>query len=661
MANSPSPRPRDQRNPSQPPGPAGQDDTHTPPAATQGHDGSADRPRLEPGARPLPDFVLVQKLGEGGFGEVWKARGPGDIDVAMKFIRLGDKAGKVELRALELIKGIRHPHLVGLFGAWRLEGDLILAMELADGTLLDRLNAAEERGQTGIPRAELLEYLREAAKGIDHLNSLNIQHQDVKPQNLLLVGGGVKVADFGLAKVLAHSVSVKSHGGMTLAFAPPEFHDGKTTQWSDQYSLAVSYCQLRGGRLPFEGGIAQVVSGHMLRPPDLTMLPEPERAAVARALAKEPKQRWDSCRAFVEALAGAGAGSPTRSATRRPAPGPVADTIPTRGVRPERPARRGRWVLLAGLLLLLGVGLLLFAPGRGQTTTRRSVWKDEEPGGTTGPLALDLGGGVMLGLAYIKQGEFWMGSSEDEPERNPFPEQKEPNAEKRHRVQISKPFWLGKYAVTQQQYTRLTGKPNPSHFSATGGGKDQVKGEDTTRFPVENVSWNDATAFCEELNRKHLSQVPEGLRQAGYRFRLPTEAQWEYACRAGTQTPFSFGKELNGKQANCDGTHPYGTPDKGPYLKRTCPVGFYDANAFGLFDMHGNVWQWCADYYDPNFDNISPIKDPFNDKKGAEGARVIRGGAWGRSAGLCRAAFRGWRDPVIRDYLDGFRVALRLD
>jgi formylglycine-generating enzyme required for sulfatase activity len=184
---------------------------------------------------------------------------------------------------------------------------------------------------------------------------------------------------------------------------------------------------------------------------------------------------------------------------------------------------------------------------------------------------------------------------------------------------------------------------------------------DTNRFPVENVSWDDATAFCEELNRKHLSQVPEGLRQAGYRFGLPTEAQWEYACRAGTETPYYFGKELNGKQANCDGAFPYGTQDKGPHLGRTCPVGSYEKNAFGLYDLHGNVYQWCEDYYDPKFYITSPLKDPFNGQKSAEDRRVLRGGSWNNNAWRCRAAFRNSYDPAGHVYRYGFRVAFRLD
>ena len=126
---------------------------------------------------------------------------------------------------------------------------------------------------------------------------------------------------------------------------------------------------------------------------------------------------------------------------------------------------------------------------------------------------------------------------------------------------------------------------NPSRISKAGKYSDRVSGNDTSQYPVENVSWGDAVKFC-----RRLSAFPEE-QGAGHQYRLPTEAEWEYACRAGTITPFHFGDHLNGRQANCDGRYPYGTESKGPWLKRTTTVGSYGLNAFGLYDMHGNVWR----------------------------------------------------------------------
>jgi serine/threonine protein kinase len=256
---------------------------------------------IEPGSEPVPNYLLDRRLGRGGFGEVWAALGPGGVSVAMKFIQLNGPVGEIELRSLDLMKNIRHPHLTGISGIWRNNQVLIIAMELGDCTLMDRLAEAKRAGQSGIPAESLLEYMREAAKGIDYLNSLHIAHRDIKPQNLLLMSGSVKVADFGLAKVL-DKTSVSSTGSMTPAYAAPEFFNGQATAKSDQYALAISYCQLRGGRLPFEGPIAQLMAGHLTKEPDLSMLPESERPVVMRALAKDPEERWPDCRALAHAL-----------------------------------------------------------------------------------------------------------------------------------------------------------------------------------------------------------------------------------------------------------------------------------------------------------------------------------------------------------------------
>jgi serine/threonine protein kinase len=292
---------------------------------------------LAEGQMPVDGYALEERLGRGGFGEVWRAQGPGGFKVAMKFIVLEGRSGRLEKRSLELMKQIQHPHLLAMFGAWEKDGTLIIAMELGRCTLLQRLNEAVRQGWLGIPPTELLEYMRDAARGIDYLNEpvhklgdgppQGIQHRDIKPQNLLLVGSGLKVADFGLARLLEQSVMEVSNS-MTPAYAAPEQFNNQASRWSDQYSLAITYCHLRANALPFAGNAHQIVAGHLTQPPNLTMLPDPERPVVARALAKEPARRWPNCRAFVDALGEVIQGDARKKPAADPIPGkPVPKTV----------------------------------------------------------------------------------------------------------------------------------------------------------------------------------------------------------------------------------------------------------------------------------------------------------------------------------------------
>jgi formylglycine-generating enzyme required for sulfatase activity len=244
--------------------------------------------------------------------------------------------------------------------------------------------------------------------------------------------------------------------------------------------------------------------------------------------------------------------------------------------------------------------------------------------------------GMLMKL--IPADQFQMGSPKGEAGRD--------DDEMLHQVRILKPFYMGVYEVTQEEY-ELVMDTKPSSFSPSGRHRDQVKDLDTRHFPVENVSWMDAVEFC-----RRLSLRPE--EQAARRsYRLPTEAEWEYACRAGTTTPFHFGTQLSGREANCHGDYPYGgNQNRGPFLRRTTRVGSYAPNRFGLYDMHGNVWEWCQDWYGPY--DVSKVLDPT----GAASAfdRVVRGGSWINPAAGCRSALRSKVAPASRDDGLGFRA-----
>jgi uncharacterized protein (TIGR02996 family) len=240
-------------------------------------------------------------------------------------------------------------------------------------------------------------------------------------------------------------------------------------------------------------------------------------------------------------------------------------------------------------------------------------------------------------LALIPAGCFYMGSPKNQRGR-------ETTEDPLHLVEITKPFFLGTFQVTQEEYTSVT-DANPSHFTAgLGCGTD---------YPVERVSWDEAVEFC-----RRLSQQP-GERDAGRTYCLPTEAEWEYACRAGTRTPFWWGGWITSRHANMYGGRPYGRGSRvGPYLQRTARVGSYRPNPWGLFDMHGNVWEWCRDWADSYYYGRSPRVDPQGPDTGQ--AKILRGGSWGAYGYSCRASSRKWEPTDGRYNYVGFRVACTL-
>jgi uncharacterized protein (TIGR02996 family) len=241
---------------------------------------------------------------------------------------------------------------------------------------------------------------------------------------------------------------------------------------------------------------------------------------------------------------------------------------------------------------------------------------------------------IGMELVLIPAGTFLMGSPELEPERTS-------DEHPQHLVRLTESFYLGTSLVTQQQYHQLL-KRNPSRFKAGSGGG--------LAHPVEHVSWYDAMAFCEKLSRRL------GERRAGLVYRLPTEAEWEYACRAGTTSPFFWGDSASSLQANFDGNLPYGNAPVGPDLQATSPVGDYPPNAFGLFDMHGNLWEWCNDWYREHYYRRCTRENPKGPRSGFE--RVLRGGSWNYCGGFTRSADRGKLPPAYRDAHMGFRVAI---
>lgn len=296
---------------------------------------------LSEGSEPIPGYRLVEYLGGGSLGEVWRASGPGGTQVALKFVNLRRRGTLHEFRALEQVKNIRDPHLVPVVAYWLLDESgqviadpatallapgggagvttalpgakpravtLIMAMGLGSKSLFQRLEECLGEGHHGIPWKELLDYMEDAARGIDFLNQPSQQHEsiihgDIKPHNILIVGNAAQVCDFGLARAV-DSIRATNMPLGTVAYAAPELLQSRPLHRNtDQYCLAVSYIELRTGKLPFDAEtVVGICERHVKGELDLSALKPCERTVIARAVALDPDQRWPSCREMVRAL-----------------------------------------------------------------------------------------------------------------------------------------------------------------------------------------------------------------------------------------------------------------------------------------------------------------------------------------------------------------------
>jgi formylglycine-generating enzyme required for sulfatase activity len=249
----------------------------------------------------------------------------------------------------------------------------------------------------------------------------------------------------------------------------------------------------------------------------------------------------------------------------------------------------------------------------------------------------DLGNGVILEMVAIPGGTFIMGSPENE-------ESYHSSQSPQHQVTVP-PFFMGKYPVTQKQWKAVAALEkvkidlgsDPSYFK--GDGSTSL----TNNLPVECVSWNDAQEFCARLSR-----------MANKTYRLPSEAEWEYACRGGTITPFYCGETISTDLANYNGNYTYGQGQKGQYREETTEVGIFPANPFGLYDMCGNVWEWCEDGWHENYINAPTDGSDWTSLSSQR--KVLRGGSWDDDTGNCRSAYRYYTFLADDNEHIGFRV-----
>ena len=566
------------------------------------------RHRAAPRERPaVPDYEILALAGRGAFGSVWVARDFTGVLHALKVVDVdrlpGRDPGDREEEAICLVRRRvpEHPHLVRITHVSRQETRLVYAMELADaapgspppdqpGYLPDTLGrrlAANAR----LPVAEAIQLTLELLSALEALHAAKLVHRDVKPHNVVFVGGVPKLADVGLTAVARTALSAAG----TPGYLPL---DGSTGPDADLYALGKLLYQCVTGLEPAD---FPAMPARLLHGPEAKLIRR-LNPVLLRTCAATKGGRFRSGGELRHALGLATHPSPRR--WRNPLLLAVATAI----------LFLGGWLVPAGRSPppwgeVPPVGPIYFRPGDDAALARTELARRlRQPAILVNSLGMK--------LALIPAGEFLMGSPEGEEGR--FPE------ENLHRVQISRPFYLGLYEVTQQEYQGVTGD-NPSRYLGR-------------RHPVEQVNWEDAVSFCRRLSHKE-----------GARYRLPTEAEWEYACRAGTTTRSYVGRSVRLDQANVRGG-------------QTLPVGQYEANPFGLFDTYGNVYEWCADWHAADYYRGSPVADPPGPARGER--RVVRGAGWFDGPGTrertdrrVRSAYRGAREvPTFRSNRIGFRV-----
>ena len=725
----------------------------------------------------LKKYVLLEQVGEGGMGAVFKARQRGmDRLVAIKLMKnegADQQAKERFLREIATLGAVNHPNIVAALDADQIGEQTFLVMDYVEGKDLKAWLTDYGR----LPLDWACEVIMQAALGLQHAHEKGLVHRDIKPSNILIVSGPsgevpqAKILDLGLARFTeegeGHNLTQTGQVMGTVDYMSPE--QARSTKHvdirADIFSLGCTLFKLLSGEIPYPGNNVMEKLMARTRPAPLLSsrradIPPVLDQIVARMLAVKPEERYSTPLEVAQALAPfslseSGVSDESSALVVQHAAATVMDLLPAaagdsqvdaflaqlgkqeaerasgtpkpqgtpnlaveqlENVNPPQPLP-SRWsgsatlnrpllMALAGGIVVLLLGLLgySFLPHRVSLDwpvaerAGAQVWLDGQliPTSTLPDWTLSVSSGphelrivypdyppltwkfspddtpqltiprptqfpltaeaaktsqqrwasylrdpvektnsIGMSFVLIPPGKFTMGSPPTEKDRLA-------DREAQVDVTLTQPFWLGKYEVTQAEYQQVIGQ-NPSKFKI-------VTGYDTSRFPVEQVSWTEATEYCRKLTEQERAA---GRLPAGWEYRLPTEAQWEYACRAGTTTATAFGDSLSSQQANFDGKRPYNGAELGPKLDRTTTVGSYPANAWGLHDMHGNVWEFCQDW----FGNKLPGGiDPLVTQSAAY--RVLRGGSWFYGATGCQSAIRDRNAPYSNNSYQGFRVAL---
>jgi len=548
-----------------------------------------------------------------------------------------------------------HPNIVRIHQVLAAHGTAYLVMEYYPGlTLAEHL---ERQSGGRLPEATALALMQQILDGLRAVHAEGLLHRDIKPQNIYLAatrGGNARpvLIDFGAARQVAGERSRSLSVLLTPGYAPLEQYSrrGKQGPWTDVYAVAAVLYRMLTGLTPPDAHDRN--EGEPLPPAARFGISAPVSAALDRALAMAAGERTQSVVALQQALAGTVGKVAVEKGPTPPPPAPPRPGGETGRPPPPPPANGpgpGPWPwVVGGVLGLAGIAAVAYvatrdprpvAPMPAPVVAAPSPAPSAPAAIPPAPLVIPkpAAPNPPARLAFepemvrIPAGSFLMGSPPSEPERND-------DEGPQHQVQVPA-FELGKYEVTFDQWDACVSAGGCTHRP-----EDQGWGRGTR--PVINISWDDAQGYVKWLNT-----------QTGKQYRLPSEAEWEYAARAGTTTPFSTGNCITTAQANYDGNIDYaGCGAKtGVYLQKTQPVGSYPANRWGLYDMHGNAWEWVQDSSHTNYQGAPGDGSAWEDAGGRE--RVLRGGSWFSGGRYCRSANRFGDVPGHRNRYVGFRLS----
>ncbi|BAG05403.1 bifunctional serine/threonine-protein kinase/formylglycine-generating enzyme family protein [Microcystis aeruginosa] len=557
-------------------------------------------------------YLIVGVLGEGAFGRTYKAE---DLNfnrkprVIKKFIAQMqgaalEKSKELFQREAEKLDELRHEQIPSVYDYFSEGNSLYLVEGFIEGETLFQ----EYQREGKFSEQKIQEILRDLLPVLAYLHSKGLIHRDIKPDNLMRrrSDGKLMLIDFGGIK---EQTSQMGTGLYTPGYAPYEHIMGSAVAASDLYSLAATCVRLLTGCFPQSNSNLpdSVYDVDQRRWLWQSVLKSQKRSIsdfwaniLNKMLEDKSSQRYQSASEVLTALNNL----PSSRTVVQPT---TVSPPPQRKISTTSGITRRKW-------LYNSIGMIVFGAVIALVIDKRNAWLKLLPATSPSDFTEKLPGGLQLAMVELPGGKFMMGSPDSDPDARD-------NEKPQHQVQVNS-FAIGKYPVTQAQYEAVMGN-NPSLF------------QNNPQNPVEKVSWNDAQAFCQKL-----SQI------TGKTYRLPTEAEWEYACRAGTTTRYYFGDDAN--QLGDYAWHNGNSQDK------THPVGQKRPNAWGLYDMSGNVWEWCEDNWHDNY--IGAPKDGSAWLTNDNDYQILRGGSWYDDPYFCRSAYRDFLYRRVNDYYFGFRV-----